>query len=395
VTPIQGHGEKIMAESFHRITQSLRRDSGLTSTTAAFVGISLLIAWGLWAFKARVTRYESSDSARLEVSTSAYPVQANITGEMKTSYLVLGREVHVGDVVAELDSSTQSLNLEEERARWASFGPQIAALRAQMESERAGSGDEKNVLSVAKQQAAAQISQAEAQADQAETEARRAESLRAAGVIAAAEAERTAADARSKRSAANAIQLAAQQLEPQLNVRQRDREVRLRKLLEDESKLQAERATSEAAIRKLQHDVEYRRIRAPISGRFAECATLPPGSHITEGQQLGVILPAGAVEIVAEFSPSAAMGKIHRGQNATLRLDGFPWAQYGTVSARVSRVATEIRDGKVRVELAVTGVSRSAMSLQHGAPGKVEIETETTSPAALLFRSAGALVGAQ
>ncbi|HEX4772757.1 MAG TPA: HlyD family efflux transporter periplasmic adaptor subunit [Bryobacteraceae bacterium] len=384
-----------MAENFHRITQSLRRDSGLTSTTAAFVGVSLLIAWGVWAFKARVTRYESSDAARLEVSTSAYPVQANITGEMKSSYLVLGREVHAGDVLAELDSSTETLNLDEERSRWASFGPEIAALRARMESEQAGSGDEKNVLSVAKQQAMAQISQAEAQAQQAETEARRAESLRAAGIIATSEAERTAADARSKRAAANALKLAALQLEPQLRVRQRDREVRLNQLLQEQSKLEAERATSEAAIRKLEHAVEYRRIRAPISGRLAECATLRPGSHIAEGQQLGVILPAGAVEIIAEFSPSAAMGKIHRGQPATLRLDGFPWAQYGTVPARVSQVASEIRDGKVRVELAVTGSPNSALSLQHGAPGKVEIETEITSPAALLFRSAGALVGAQ
>lgn len=384
-----------MPESFHRITQSLGRDSGVVSTTACFVGISLLIGWGVWALKARVTRYESSDSARLEVSSSAYPVQANITGEMKTSNLALGREVHAGDILAELDSSTERLSLEEERTRWVSFEPEISALRAQMESERAGNTDENSVLSVAKEQAAAQISQSEAQADQSQTEARRAESLRAAGVIAAAEAERAVADAKSKRSAANALKLAAIQLEPQLRVRQCDRDVRLRQLMQDQSKLEAERAISEATIHKLEHDVERRRIRAPIRGRLAECATLPPGSHITEGQQLGVILPASAVAIVAEFSPSAAIGKIHQGQKATLRLDGFPWAEYGTVSARVSQVADEIRDGKVRVELAVTSIPRSAISLQHGAPGKVEVETEITSPARLLFRSAGALVGAE
>jgi hypothetical protein len=122
---------------------------------------------------------------------------------------------------------------------------------------------------------------------------------------------------------------------------------------------------------------------------------LPLGSHITEGQRLGVILPGGTIEVVAEFSPSAAMGKIHPGQKGSMRLDGFPWAQYGAVSARVSRVAGETRDGKIRVELAVTSAPSSRIELQHGAPGTVEVEIERTSPAALLLRSAGALVGAQ
>jgi membrane fusion protein (multidrug efflux system) len=145
----------------------------------------------------------------------------------------------------------------------------------------------------------------------------------------------------------------------------------------------------------LEYEVERRRIRAPIDGRLGECAILPPGSHITEGERLGVILPSGAVEIVAEYSPSAAMGKIHPGQQASMRLDGFPWAQYGALSAQVSRVAGETRDGKIRVELTVKSTPGSRIELQHGAPGTVEIAIERTSPAALLLRSAGALVGAQ
>jgi membrane fusion protein (multidrug efflux system) len=140
--------------------------------------------------------------------------------------------------------------------------------------------------------------------------------------------------------------------------------------------------------------VERRKIRAPVTGRLGECAVLRPGSHISEGQQLGVILPSGRLQITAEFQPSAALGKLRPGERATMRLEGFPWAQYGTVAAQVVQVASEIRDGKVRVELAVNGHPAARIPLQHGLPGTVEVEIERISPVALLLRSAGDLVGA-
>jgi len=127
---------------------------------------------------------------------------------------------------------------------------------------------------------------------------------------------------------------------------------------------------------------------------LGECASLRPGAHINEGQQLGVILPPGEVQVIAEFQPAAALGKLHPGQRAAVRLDGYPWAQYGTLPAEVARVADEIRDGKVRVELAIATRARVAIPLRHGLPGSVEVEIERVSPAQLLLRSAGAMAGA-
>ncbi len=161
----------------------------------------------------------------------------------------------------------------------------------------------------------------------------------------------------------------------------------------DVAKLEADAATSTATIRRLEGNLERRRILAPVSGRLGECATLRLGAHIGEGQQLGVILPDGRLQVVAEFEPSAALGKIYPGQPASVRLQGFPWAQYGTVAARVSRVAGEIRDGKVRVELAVNSIQHSRIRFQHGLPGSVEIQVERVSPAVLVLRSAGQFMG--
>ncbi|HEY3936223.1 MAG TPA: HlyD family efflux transporter periplasmic adaptor subunit [Bryobacteraceae bacterium] len=383
-----------MANSFHRVSQSLRLDKGLWPFTAILIALTLVAAWLVWAFRARVTHYEVSDSARLEVNGAAYPVQADVPGRLLVSKLVLGKEVHTGDILLELESKDEQLSLEQERIHRASLEPQFAALRSQMQSEDSGRLDDRKVLTVSTSGAQAQYREAEAQAKLAQQEAARADRLHAAGLISEADAQRTDADAQSKRAAADNMKAAISRLQPELRVRERDREVRLDQVTADITKLQAEAAASSANIKRLEYEIERRRLRAPITGTLSECATVRAGAYITEGQQVGVIVPRRKLEVVAEFSPAAALGKLHPGQPAIVRLDGFPWAQFGTLSAKVSRVAGEIRDGKVRVELAVNTASHSRIPFQHGLPGSVEVEVERTSPAMLLLRSAGEALGA-
>jgi membrane fusion protein (multidrug efflux system) len=86
------------------------------------------------------------------------------------------------------------------------------------------------------------------------------------------------------------------------------------------------------------------------------------------------------------------MGRVHPGQHATMRLDGFPWAQYGSISATVSRVGTEIRDGAVQVQFAPTSTGNPTAIMQHGVPGVIEVAIERAAPALLVLRAAGLLV---
>jgi multidrug resistance efflux pump len=383
-----------MANSFYRVSHSLRVDDGLRSSAGIVIALALAAGWTTWACKARVTRYEISESARLEVDAAAYPVQTSVSGQLAASQLILGKEVHLGDVLAEIESDNERLSLQEERTRLATLEPQLAALRSQMQSQDQGRTDERRVLSLSIDQARAQYREALVQASSAEQESERAGRLQAEGIMAEADAQRAKAVAQGKRSAAESLKIAISRLEPELEVRDTDRQVGVKESLGDAAKLQASMATSSARIKRLEYEIERRRIRAPISGRLGECANVRPGSHISEGQQLGVILPSGKLQIIAEFLPSA-LGKVRPGQHALLRLQGFPWAQYGTVSAQVSRIAGEIRDGKVRVELAVSSAAPSRIPFQHGLPGAVEVQLDRISPAALILRSAGDLVGAR
>ena len=129
-----------------------------------------------------------------------------------------------------------------------------------------------------------------------------------------------------------------------------------------------------------------------MSGQVAEVANVRVGSFVDEGDKFGAIVPPGELRVVADFQPHSALGRIREGQPSRLRLDGFPWAQYGTVSATVSKVANEPRDGGIRVEFAVVPNSNSLIPLQHGLPGTIEVKVDRVSPAALVLRAAGKLL---
>jgi multidrug resistance efflux pump len=153
--------------------------------------------------------------------------------------------------------------------------------------------------------------------------------------------------------------------------------------------LEAERDTLQADTTRLAYEIERRRIRAPADGRVGEAISLQAGSVVSEGVRLASIVPAGRLLIVAQYPAHAAFGRIRPGQAATLRLSGFPWAEFGTVSATVAHVAQEVRDGRVRVELIPVRQSSFQGVLAHGMPGTLEVAVERVSPMGLTLRTAG------
>jgi multidrug resistance efflux pump len=104
-------------------------------------------------------------------------------------------------------------------------------------------------------------------------------------------------------------------------------------------------------------------------------------------------VPTGELRIVASFEPADALGRIQPGQPARLRLDGFPWTEYGSISATVTHVGSEVRDGRIRVELAVNPHSANRVPMQHGLPGTVQVVVERISPASLVLRVVGRGLG--
>jgi membrane fusion protein (multidrug efflux system) len=153
---------------------------------------------------------------------------------------------------------------------------------------------------------------------------------------------------------------------------------------------EAQVGEAELAVKRLKEAVARRALRAPVDGWLGEVSDIRVGSVLREGTRLGAVVPQGTLRLVAEFTP-AAVGRLRPEQPAWLRLEAFPWTQHGTVSTRVARVGTEVREGRVRVELEV--LPGASLPLRHGLTGSVEVEVERVSPALLVLRGGGVYLG--
>ena len=374
------------APTFSRYMRSLGADGQRRTLLGLALAFAVLGAWGAWLFLARVTLYEVTSEARLEAEQAGYTVEAAAAGRVVNTRLALGQEVKAGDVLAELDTDEQQHRLEEERARLSTVAPQIEALAREVVSEQQGVEDSRQAHRVALEEARARVREVESAAQFKEEEAQRLAGLFKEGVIAEMEVLRVRAEARSRRAEVESLQHAVSKLERQQRTDESERRVRVDKLLREKTELEGQRATTAATISRLQNEIERRTIRAPASGQLGEVTTSKTGAVVSAGDKLGTVVPDGTLKIVAEFPPSA-LGRVRAGQGARMRLASFPWTQYGSLNAVVTRIAGESRDGKIRVELSVRADAPSSIPLQHGLPGVVEIEVERVSPATLLLRT--------
>lgn len=91
-------------------------------------------------------------------------------------------------------------------------------------------------------------------------------------------------------------------------------------------------------------------------------------------------------QLTATLPPDAFL-KIQPGQTALLRLDAFPWEEYGTVSATVAEIDAALQDGRIQIQLRLNPAADSRIPFQAGLTGSVEIEVEQIAPAAMLLRT--------
>lgn len=382
-----------MATPFSRTFRALKADSFRGSLLALVCVMLLLGGWVGWFFLARIARYEVTDTARVEVDQETHPVQSPVLARIVSSNLVLGSEVKAGDVLVELDANAEKLQVAEQRTQLGALESQVASLKTQVAQLEQAQVREQQTAQVAIEQAGAKYREADALARSADHEAHRLEKLAAEGLVPRRDYDIGKMEAERLRDAADSLKLEPDRIQRDLRTRESDRRAQLENLQSQIRKLEGDRTTVAASVERLSYEVERRLIRAPISGHVGEiAATLRTGAVVNEGDRLCAILPPGRLRAIAEFAPPAAFGRIRPGQPARLRLEGFPWAQYGSIAATVSTVASEIRDNRVRVELNIAGSPAFAGPLQHGLPGAVEVEVERVSPAALTLRTAGQLI---
>lgn len=378
-----------MATAFSRTLRSLEADR-FRGIALGFVGVAALLGmWGWWAAKSSIALYEVTENARLEIDNAVYPLQAPSAGRVTAASLVIGQEVAEGDVLVELESAPQTYELKEQQARLTTVDPNLKTLQAQISAEEDARAQERQSSKASIEESQLRLRELKPQIEYAQSEVRRYTTLVKEGLSSDRELDKARADVERMQLNEKTLASTAVKLEQEQRTRDSERAVRLERLNQEIRRLEGDRSTMNATLSRLGNEVERRKIRSPIAGRIGEAAMLRVGSVVAPGDKLAAIVPQGKLRVVAQFPPPAAFGRIRPGQMARMRLRGFPWTEFGAVRLQVDRVADEVRDGTVRVELSVLDSPGLRAPLKHGMPGSIEIEVEQASPAALLMRTAG------
>ena len=378
-----------MAGTFANSMRSLSRDRFRPFALSLLAATLILAAWVAWLLLARVSLYESSDTARLEVETTVHSIAAPIQGRILATSIAVGRDVQAGDLLVELESQSERLRVDEAKTQLAALSPQLTALRDEVKAEMAARQEQLKASEITIEQARKQYEEAEASVRLAREEAERFTKLNASGLLSDAELSRARIEVEKRQASAASLQLQIDKQQVDLRNKQSDSQVRIERLNREIASVESQTATLTATVNRLDYDIERHRIRAPIAGRIAEAAPMQAGAIVNAGEKLGAIVPAGQLKVVAYFHPAAALGRIRVGQSAELRLEGFPWTQYGSLGAVVETIAEEPRDGLIRVDLVLKQDQASAIPFRHGLPGAIEIEVDRVSPATLLLRAIG------
>lgn len=374
---------------FARSLRRLQADEGNAALWTLLCAGAVLLAWLCWALFARVSLYEIASDARVELEGASYPIESPFLGQVVSTNLHVGQHVDRGALLVELDSTREKLQLREEQIQLHGIEPQLAKLKSQIDAENRILDEEQRSARLSSDEAESREREADTRAAFAQRELARMRNLYEQHLVSTREFERAESEARQLSLAVNTLKVAASRIPEDQAARNHERDARVARLQGEVVTLESQRDTLQASTERLAYEIERHRIRAPIDGRIGEAVNLRVGALVAEGVRLGSIVPAGNLVIVAQYPAQAALGRIRPGQPATMRLDGFPWTEFGTVSATVAAVGQEPRDGKVRVELALTGKSSFRGTLEHGMPGTVEVTVELVSPWSLALRTAG------
>lgn len=82
-------------------------------------------------------------------------------------------------------------------------------------------------------------------------------------------------------------------------------------------------------------------IRSPIDGVVQASAITTEGQVVTPGEEVLRVVPSGPELELEVYVPNRDIGFIHIGQKAVVKLDAFPFTQYGTIDATIAKIATD------------------------------------------------------
>ena len=377
-----------MGSSFERTFSALREARSKRPIIVVISGLVVLAIWVFWACFSDVAVYRTSQKARLETDPSPVRVASLTSGRITGAYLKIGNPVREKDILLQLDPTQEKILADKARARVGTLAPQVDSLQREIDLEADAVVQGVSSERGAEGEVLARLRAAQADLAFAEADFARETKAFADGVSPQVVRDKAETTLRLKRAALESVQHESESLVASHHERGDSR----RRLKEQLERQHAELASDLAAAKSelAQHElaIEHLTIRAPIAGTVADIQpALRTGAVVHEGDVIATVVPAATtLRVVAEYGPET-IGRVHAGQRARMRLDGFPWTHYGTVGATVTSAGSETRDNAVRVDLALD--PDSTLTTSNGMTGSVDIEIDRVSPLRLFLQMIG------
>lgn len=348
------------------------------------LGIAVLVAWGLWAGLSEVPLVVQSTSARLETAAEVHAVEAPVDGIVSVIHVELGQHVIAGQSLVELDRQPLLARMREEQARRTALVRRMAHAEQELLAVEELVDQESEAARAATAEALAKVQASRTRTRFAQVQARRANALVRTGAIAAVETDGLRADAAVGAALDRAGAASATHIEREAKVRGAEGRARLAELRGMLARLQGDIDVIDTALERLRLDAERTVIRSPVEGVVGEISRVQIGAVVDAGERLASVVPPGQLRVTGEFRPADVSGRVVLGARARVRLDGFPWIRHGTADGHVTHIASEVRDGTLRVDVDILEMPPS-ITPHHGAPGTVELEVGRVAPWMLLF----------
>jgi len=113
------------------------------------------------------------------------------------------------------------------------------------------------------------------------------------------------------------------------------------RLIESRATLETELAEIELEIAKATLNVRERRLLAPEAATVHQLAVHTIGGVVTPAEQLMLLVPHGGALVVEAFVTNRDAGFVRAGQYAAIKVETFPFTQYGTIDGRITHVARD------------------------------------------------------
>lgn len=381
-----------MSLAFSRTLRSLEADRSRLGVATAFAAIVVLGGWSVWMLRASVPVYAASREAKLVTDHAVYALEAPVSGRVESVAGALEQKVRAGEVLVQLDDRSARISRDEQLALADSLGKRIESTREVLAARERADEEARDVERSAVAESALARKRRVLEKQIAEEELHRLEHLRDSSVS-ELDISKAKTEVEKDGVLVQEQDLSTRRLGLEHKRAGSDRAAEIETLRREIALEEGELASAQAAAERFEHEIERYQVRAPADGVVGDLAPLARGSYVEAGARLGAVIAPGRAAVQASFAPADAVGRVHEGQRGELVLDGFSRLEFGALPLSVARVARETRDGTIRVELALSGPPPASLPVEHGLPGRVQVEVERVTPAELLMRAIGRRLG--